>query len=192
MMKRIGLAAMAAIALGAAPAAAFDWTGFYAGVGLGGLNGGYSDDMGGSIDYDGMTLDGFAGVRAEVLMFTLGAEVDGSYFLPSDDTDTTMIGKASARGTLGMEIGPLLPYLTAGVAMASQKYDAGGGRDDTVTHPGIVIGAGVDIGVTDHLFARLEANYSVFAEEDYDVGFGAYMAGLKDQTDVRAGIGWKF
>lgn len=200
VLKRMGLALVAMAALGAAPAAAFDWTGFYAGLGVGGLNGGYSDEFGGSILYDGVTLDGFAGVRAEVLMFTLGAEVDASYFLPLEreasggfvSTETAMIGKVSARGTLGTELGPLLPYLTAGVTMASQKHDAGPGREDTVNHTGIVVGAGVDIGITDHAFARLEANYSIFADESYDLGLGPYMAGLKNQTDLRAGIGWKF
>jgi len=191
-MKPIALAAIIC-ATTAGPAFAFDWTGFYAGLGVGGLNGGYSDDRGDSILYRGATAEGFAGYRIELLMLTLGAEVTASYFLPLDsdgvglsDDDTT-IGKASARATAAMEIGPLLPFVSAGVALAGQKR---GG--DTVTHPGVVVAAGVDMALTDNLFARVEASYSVFSTAGADDSMGDYLGKLDDQTDIKAGLGWRF
>jgi opacity protein-like surface antigen len=195
MTPKAVAAALCAAALWTPQASGFDWTGFYAGVGIGGLQGGYSDAIGGSIDYSGATIDGFAGFRIEALMLTIGAELDASYLLPIDDgsASTAMTGKAAARGTIGMELGPLLPFLSAGVAMAAQTHDPETiGRSDTVTHHGIVLGAGVDVALTDHAFARLEAIYSVFSEADYDIGLGPYEGRLEDQGEMRAALGWKF
>jgi len=171
-----------------APAQAFDWTGFYAGVGIGGMSAGYEDGSGLNVSQGATSLEGFAGFRIEALMLTLGAEVDAAYRLPvGSEGGPTGIGKASARATVGMELGPLMPFVSGGVALSRQDGSSGVAEE---SYTGLIVGAGVDLGVTENIFARVEASYSVFAQGDDPMA--PSLAALTSETNLRAGLGWRF
>ena len=64
---KTALALLICCPLLAAPAQAFDWTGFYAGVGIGGMSAGYEDGSGLNVSQGATSLEGLSAI--DVLNF---------------------------------------------------------------------------------------------------------------------------
>jgi outer membrane immunogenic protein len=108
----------------------YDWSGFYAGVRVGGLND--------TVDTDWL-IGGELGVNAQWDMFVLGAEValDGVFGTP----DTYAYGEITARG--GVAFSEVLLYGTAGYGT---DFDAAAGVGDQ-----FLAGVGVEFAATDSI-----------------------------------------
>jgi outer membrane immunogenic protein len=150
MLKSTLLAAAATVAVASAAQAAdpimpmpvtpvapvvdpvYDWSGFYAGVRVGGQN----DITASTTDW---LIGGELGVNAQWDMFVLGAEaaVDAVFATP----DTYAYGEITARG--GVAFSEVLLYGTVGYG---SDFDAAGGVGDH-----ILAGVGVEFAATDSI-----------------------------------------
>ncbi len=115
-MKNVLYAGVAAAALVAGPAAANDWTGFYAGLGLGNLD----VDTSNGLSDDDATYGVHAGYRYDLGNWVLGGELE------YDDSDVELVPGAVSvdsvlrvKGTAGYDFGPLLAYAAFGTAEVS-------------------------------------------------------------------------
>jgi outer membrane immunogenic protein len=201
--------AFAVMAAQAAPAAAFDWNGFYAGVGLG-YSSGDSD-----VSYDNypagfnMVPTGwFGGVTAGLNSavgngLVVGAEADLSL---ADITDTvpdigdpdesvtsTTDWTGSLRGRLGFDAGDFMPYVTGGVVFAHGIASATDGdiEDDAVL-TGAIVGAGVEFAVTDTITVKGEYLYSNFGDHTWFEGEVYANTSSTSSHAVRGGINFHF
>lgn len=193
-------------------AAAYDWSGLYAGVHFGYAAGKSNFFLAGtgdsSLDPDGFIGGIHIGFNQEMAnRFVLGAEADIAY----NDVDGLSVfpdGSAllkselkwsgSARLRAGYAFDRTLPYITAGVAAA--KYEVtgitGSGSSEIPlhdeTHIGWTVGAGVEHAFTDKWIARVEYRYSDFGSQDLSVGLGTVATVDLKTHDVRAGLSHKF
>lgn len=127
-----------------------------------------------------------AGIVADVAWNDLTGDVftDGSTF----DVDWT----GSIRGRLGFDGGAFLPYLTAGVAFANGSLtDVTGGYEDSQTHIGWTVGAGVEFAVADNVSLDLLYRFSDYGSKDYDLGGTPVPTSLTTHT-ISAGVNFKF
>ena len=177
--------------LGTAPvAAAYDWSGFYAGVQTGGSWGNLEQRIPsyGPVpdgDIGGWLLGGFIGYYVPMNRVLLGVElganwrgVDGS----NDDTgapeklETRQNWDASLVGKIGVPLDRTLLYGLAGVAAT--------GVESRYTHPvmgnspwasdtvwGWTVGAGAEMAITARLRGRIEYRYAGYQEADVTCGF---------------------
>jgi len=104
--------------------------------------------------------------------------------------------QGSVRGRIGFDGGSFLPYLTAGVAFANATHTNNlfGGAEDTVTHVGWTVGAGVEVAVADNVSLDLQYRYTDYGTETYDMGAGPGINPDIELTShaVTAGINWRF
>ncbi|WP_395450013.1 outer membrane protein [Aminobacter sp. UC22_36] len=219
------LAADAAIEDVAPASGAYDWSGFYVGV-HGGYSAGKSQYGVYELDMLRVFADpdprGYlGGVHAGYVSqfsngFVLGGEADLSYNasdgsggaylvmpygnIPDPDVhvDAEVKWTGSARARLGYAMDRLLPYVTAGVAVARVESDfivAGNSsqpRNDT--HIGWTLGMGAEYAVTEKVSLRAEYRYSDYGVQDSNLPYLGNLPakmGLKAQ-DVRFGISYKF
>jgi outer membrane immunogenic protein len=183
------------------PAAMYDWSGFYAGIGAGYGTGDaeYGFGGGGSYDIDGFMLGGIVGYNFQTGPWVFGVEgdlywsgIDGSTGdFGGISTDVDWLG--SVRGRVGYAFDNILPYVTAGVAFAHSDVDiaAFGGVNDNNTHIGWTAGLGVEVGVTQNLSASLEYRYTDFGSETYELG-PVTSSGSGDLHTVGAALKWRF
>ncbi len=183
------------------PAAMYDWSGFYAGIGAGYGTGDadYGFGGGGSYDIDGFILGGIVGYNFQTGPWVFGVEgdlywsgIDGSTGdFGGISTDVDWLG--SVRGRVGYAFDNILPYVTAGVAFAHSDVDiaAFGGVSDNNTHIGWTAGLGVEVGVTQNLSASLEYRYTDFGSETYELG-AVTSSGSGDLHTVGAALKWRF
>jgi outer membrane immunogenic protein len=203
---------------------AYDWSGFYVGV-HGGYSAGKSQYGVYELDTLRVFADpdprGYlAGVHAGYVSqfsngFVFGGEADLSYTasdgsggaylvmpygnIPDPDlhVDAEVKWTGSARARLGYAMDRLLPYVTAGVAVARVESDfisAGNPvqpRSDT--HVGWTFGMGAEYAVTEKISLRAEYRYSDYGVQDFNAPYFELPAkmDLKAQ-DVRLGISYKF
>ena len=124
-----------------------------------------------------------AGIVGDIAWTDLGGDLTGGSY----QVDWT----GSIRGRLGFDGGAFLPYVTAGVAFANATL-SDGVNDDTQTHIGWTVGAGVDFAVADNVSLDLQYRYSDYGQATYDVG----LAGTSDLDlsthAVTAGVNFKF
>lgn len=173
------------------------WDGPYVGAFVGYGAGEYVEDGGFSTDVEGWTVgltagadftiaDGIvAGVVGDIAWSNIGADF-GAGEVGIDWT-------GSLRGRVGFDGGAFLPYLTAGLAVASahgESFIMGGG-EDTQTHVGWTAGAGVAFALSEDLSLDLLYRYTDYGTATYDVGFGPYDVDFTTHT-VQAGLNWKF
>jgi outer membrane immunogenic protein len=158
--------------VGVAPAPQFDWTGFYAGVGL--LRGSFT--FGADNDTDGFSLQ--AGYLRDFGQFVLGGELayasgDYSVYL-NNEWDATRL-KLSA----GYDAGQVLPYVFVGLS----RYNVTGGSEfsDTVT----IYGLGGRFAVTPRTMLGLE-----YLVEDKD-DFGGVDADLEN-SELTLRVDYRF
>ncbi|MCC6983462.1 MAG: porin family protein [Bauldia sp.] len=173
--------------------AGFDWSGLYAGVEAGYGWGDLEDTggaLGGDIDADGGLAGVFAGYNADLGGYVIGGEVD-ALWSGMGGTNGTNEGEinwlSSARVRAGVDVGRILIYGTAGLAVGGVEV-TGPGVDVSNTQVGWTAGGGADVAISDSMFLRGEYQYVDLGSDD----FGA--AGEVDTTahTLRAGIGIKF
>ncbi len=187
-VRFLGSIAIAAV-LSAAPAAAqdaYDWTGFYAGIGLGGGAGTVTDlyDLSDSFSFGilGPAVDARVGANIMSGNVLLGVVVDasasnitgtGSCFAPTcggsgTEPTVTVQGMATIEGRLGYAVDQSVFYATAGVGIAQAlAVDPVQGGSDSNLHRGVVIGGGVEHAMTEKISVFAEAEIGMFEAIDY-------------------------
>lgn len=97
----------------------------------------------------------------------------------------------SIRGRVGFDGGGFLPYLTAGLAVANATATDIVPVEDTQTHVGWTVGAGVEIAVVDNVSIDLLYRYSDYGTADYSLDAGVEELGLTSHQ-ISAGVNWRF
>lgn len=181
-----------------APAARFDWSGFYAGANLGWGFGNFDNRNAPDIDANGVTGGIHAGYNIMLNPNVLaGVEAD---FMFSDMEDSKTVGgntfkntstwNSTVRGRLGYTFDKFMVYGTGGLAIADLETKVNGNKKDT-TAVGWTVGAGVEGAITQNVTARIEYDYQDYGSEKYSIGGAGYRTDF-DQSLVRAGISYKF
>lgn len=145
------------------------WTGGYAGAEVGVSQTANEATSGGSKkEFDRMdaAFGLFAGYNWQVSRVILGVEGAATYLGSLDTATHVTLGtikggsrwSASVKGRVGLPIGRVMPYLSAGLAMTDYTFKANGATQNSIGI-GPVLGAGLDVAVTDRL--RLRADYSL-------------------------------
>jgi outer membrane immunogenic protein len=157
---------------------AYDWTGFYSGVDLGyaSAKGNYFADTVGDYDLKTSgarfgTLNGY-NFQSDNIVF--GIESDTSLGTLNDSNatiDEIKIGiESTLRARVGVSMNRLLPYVTAGAALAQASSNQFIWGKDKNFQLGFVAGAGLEYAATDHLRLRAEYLYENFGKETYHIG----------------------
>jgi outer membrane immunogenic protein len=198
----------------------FTWTGFYVGVHAGYAWGDEDDDLddqfrdvrddAASFDVDGFFGGAHAGYNVQFGSLVIGVEGDVDFSAADGDNDFSAFGgditgdlsleanwQASLRARAGFAIDRALVYATGGVAFANADLEFEGDFDgpfsfsDDQTFTGWTIGLGVEYAFTDNLIGRLEARYTDFGDQDFDLEEGTVNVDWT-QTSVMAGVSYKF
>jgi outer membrane immunogenic protein len=114
------------------------------------------------------------------------SDISGSEGTSTYDVDWT----GSIRGRLGFDGGAFLPYVTAGVAFANATA-SDGVNEDTQTHIGWTVGAGVEFAVADNVSLDLQYRYTDFGAKDYALGVNPTELSLTSHA-VTAGVNFRF
>lgn len=157
----------------------YDWNGFYAGIAIGRENVNISTSGPSDVQPDGNAFVGgiFAGANYQMDNLVLGIEgnIDKSNFSksatcnnPSYTCNTNIDFEGAVVGRVGFAMDNFLFYGLGGVAAA--KY--GGNTDDgtvykdSSTRVGWTAGLGLDVGLTENVFARLEYRHADYGKRD--------------------------
>ncbi|WP_082434456.1 outer membrane protein [Devosia sp. A16] len=165
------------------------------GAWLGGLHAGYNWQSGGFV----YGLEGdvdFTGLKRGKNFNTYNGNISlgGSLFMESDV-------QASLRARAGLAIDSWLLYGAAGIAVARAEVSVVGNPNsityplvsDTNTHVGWTIGAGIETAFSPNWIGRVEARYTDFGAQAYDLGaFGEAVESRWRQTSVNLGLSYKF
>lgn len=201
----------------------FIWTGGYVGLHAGYAWGRESDNLSefilqpevtGVTEADRFDVDGFvgglhAGYNWQSGSFVYGVEGDIDYTNVKGDHDFDIGGgtgnlslnsdwQGSVRLRAGYAVDTWLFYGTGGVAFGRAELEASASGYDTVsdknTHVGWTLGAGVEKAFTPNWVGRLEARYTDFGSENYNLGtdFGESVESDWNQTAVTVGLSYKF
>jgi outer membrane immunogenic protein len=181
-----------------APAAAtgYNWTGPYVGATLGYGNAPFnSSNTLGDVNAGGVKGGLYGGYNFDLgNQVVVGAEVDGNL---DGVHGNSSVGKANqkwdstARGRVGYSIDRYLAYGTAGAAISGAKVKTSTG-DDSATHLGWTVGAGVEGKLTDKVTARIEYQYADFGKKNYDLGVPGGTEVNFNTNTIRAGLGVNF
>lgn len=143
--------------------AAYDWTGFYAGLHFGtgtGKAGGYDGDDWYGIDYSFKSMGGQVGYLFDLGNIITGVELsysdakmEGLYIGGVVDN----ISAIRLKGRIGYDAGRFQPYAVAGASVLTHDI-LGSGQ-------GYVYGAGIDFAVTDNI--RIGAEYLLDGKDDF-------------------------
>jgi len=213
-MKRLTILAAAAIAVGAAapavaadlparaptyskaPAiveAAYDWSGFYAGINGGGATGtvDWSLDDGtgdeGSHNPTGGTVGGQFGYRWQMSSVVFGLEAQGNWAdfsgsntslaIANTTNQTRVDGFGLFTGQIGYAWDRALFYVNGGAAVTSNKYTSTttgvGGGIDTIneTRWGAALGVGFEYAVLPNLSLGFQYDHLFMGTKDINDGF---------------------
>ncbi len=182
--------------------AAYDWTGFYAGV-----NAGYGSarvkSIYGPVDPRGFAFGGDVGYNQQFGQFVLGAETDLQWTGMSGSITTPVISSkikgnvdyyGTVRGRAGLSIDRFMPYVTAGLS-----YGHGSGTTTTApgykTSVGLVgwtAGIGAEYAVTDNISLRGEIDYHDYGNVTYYAGTPVAETIHTSFGTARVGINFKF
>ena len=135
-------------------------------------------------NWDGLYLGAFAG-------YGWGTVTDETGYFAPVDTEYDVDWTGSIRGRLGFDGGAFLPYVTAGVAFANATATDVALVEDTQTHIGWTVGAGVEFAVADNVSLDLQYRYTDFGSKDYDLGGSTETFGLTSHA-VTAGVNFRF
>jgi outer membrane immunogenic protein len=185
----------------------WNWQGSYVGVfGAGSLEHfDFSEpgDPGEGGDRGSAGIGGFAGYNFQYGRIVYGVEGELGYrFRKSHFDDLSGPGKfdsslglfGSLKGRVGVGMGKFLPYATAGVTAARlDTFWPGGPAERDTTLFGGIVGAGVDVALTEKIFLRGEYDFSFFGKKTLEYCGGDCLLEHKHQAhDFRIGVGMKF
>jgi outer membrane immunogenic protein len=110
-----------------------------------------------------------------------------------DDLAYNVDWVGSIRGRLGFDGGAFLPYVTAGVAFANATATdtLGATIEDTQTHIGWTVGAGVEFAVADNVSLDLLYRYTDYGSKDYVLSTDPTPLSLTSHA-ITAGVNFKF
>ncbi len=188
-----------------APISAYNWTGFYAGVNLGGeflrdsaSNAGVRQKLNGATLFGGVQ----AGYNFQTGPWVFGAETDIGYGHASKSKAfgaNTMKIEEGASGTLraraGYAIDRTLIYGTGGLAWAQFDQTVSNGvvtQKSDKTRLGYAVGGGLEYAVTNNVSVKGEYLYENFGK--MNKSFASVGATRNDLSDhlVRVGVNYKF
>lgn len=172
---------------------AFDWTGAYIGA-----SGGYM--FGDDSDFtDALAAGAFVGYNYAVTPeWVVGAEAD-FHWLDTDENFGTALGGtgsstdsylSTVRARVGYAFDSVLIYGTAGLAVGWGEADLPTGSDSN-THFGYVVGAGLDVALTENILVRGEYNWVDAGSETYSAGGDSADLDFSGHL-VKVGVGYKF
>lgn len=178
-----------------------DWTGAYVGGHAGYASGTVDWDTttgppnSGSYDIAGWLVGVQGGYNWQMDTFVLGVEGDISLSGVQGDDAGGFISRqinwaASLRARAGVSFDAILLYATAGVAFANSTGEVFI-ADDTQTHVGWTVGAGVEAMVADNVSAKLEYRYTDYGTQDYDYTFVQTETGITAHS-LTAGVNFHF
>lgn len=204
------------VARGSIEATAYDWSGSYLGAHLGyglGRSANHwapttSDPwtIDGDIDFNGANAGVHAGYQAQFGNVVVGAEADlsGAHMIGNDaqfaglvnEIEVSMLG--TLRGRIGLAYDGFLLFATGGVAAADlYKRDLDNQYSSRNFTTGAVLGAGLEVALTDNV--RVRAEYQHIWLDRVDAGIiGASGGGYLHRADnpsldiVRAGVSYAF
>lgn len=215
-MKRILLAAVAAVAIQASAAnaadiideAIFDWSGLYAGLNAGYAFGG-DDDVGlyptfghiGDLSLSGMFGGVGVGYNMQVDQIVFGVEGDIQLSGISDDDDSGRFDISSdvnyfgtLRGRLGFAFDRTLIYATGGLAYGGFDYEVSGAGidiDESFSRWGYTFGGGVEHAFDDSWSVKAEYLHASFGKESLSDN-GQTTQATPDFHLVRVGVNYSF
>ncbi|MBX8800421.1 outer membrane protein [Pseudochrobactrum asaccharolyticum] len=171
------------------------WAGGYTGLYLGyGINK-YKTDTGlGDLKDNNAKFGGYAGWNFQNDNIVYGLEGDAGYNWAKKEKlgVTAKSGfDGSLRARLGVDMGPVMPYVTAGVAGTQVKFSDATSSEDKF-RVGWTAGAGAETFLTQNVTARLEYRYTDFGKKDFQLNSGTVSDGGLQSHDIRLGVGYKF
>lgn len=175
------------------------YVGAFAGYGWGTLTDedGYFNVAGTEYDLEGWQLGVNVGANftvSEALVAGIVADVAWNNLSGEDTVDllnSEVDWSGSVRGRLGIDAGSFLPYVTAGLAFANNTLtDTDLDIEDTQTHIGWTVGAGVEFAVADNVSIDLLYRYSDYGTKTYSLDTDSDFS-LTSHA-VTAGINFKF
>lgn len=101
----------------------------------------------------------------------------------------------TGEGRIGFDTGSgFIPYLAGGIAVAQgTRTSSGGGASATAIHPGLSVGAGVMIPVSENMNLDLEARYQAFQAASYNTGGSPNIPSVAlSVSSIRAGLNFSF
>ena len=196
-------------------APAYNWSGLYGGVFLGGVSESWNVDFyrnnnhgfanigstglayGAMLGYNVM-LDSRLVVGIEADLGSANASQSNQVF--DNDTSYSTIGTfGSVRGRFGYAMDRVLIYATAGLAFAKVTNDIQKGRNageeivfDNKWQNGYVVGGGVEYAITNNLIGRVEYLYSNYGMTSLYNRDGNLAELSNDMHQVRVGLAYKF
>lgn len=183
---------------------AYNWTGLYAGINVGG-GWGRPEFTGtapsGSFSSSGAVVGGQIGYNWQVNQAVFGLETDIDYTNirgsaacggVACDIRNTYFG--TVRGRLGYAFDRVLPYVTGGLAYGNIKAGAAGFPGGSESRAGWTLGTGVEFAVTGPWTAKVEYLYADLGK--YSCGLACAAAAPEDAkfraNIVRAGLNYRF
>lgn len=177
----------------------YTWSGPYAG-GFVGYNFANFDTAGAaSANGEGVVGGVYAGYNLQTERLVYGAEIDagasdvdagGFNYATGVPISANSTAFGSLRARVGIAMDPILLFATGGVALSNQEMRLGG-FEDSNTHVGYTVGAGVEAEVAKGVTSRVEYRYSDFDSKTYDLGNVSVSSGF-DEHSIRAGLALKF
>lgn len=199
---------------------AFDWTGFYIGAAGGYAWGKFEastqddpthplEEHNGDIDNaDGWLLGGTIGYNHQIDSFVLGVEADGFWSDVNEDVNTDdeefhldLDWLATVRARAGFAFDRFLPYITGGLALGGIQVESfdnvapPDGDDESNTHVGWTVGAGIEVAVTDNVTIKGEYNFVDLGTEEYDMSDTSFFGDEDVDFEahiVKVGVNWLF
>lgn len=211
-MKVKFLLVIAALLFNAISVQAADWTGFYIGGQM--MHGwGHTDwkyvpggaDATANHDTKGWAGGPFAGYNFQFAnKIVVGGEtefnfgkIDGSTPCPNPSfsctSEVTKLGSTRAR--LGYAFGPIMPYVTAGMAYGQAKiatHLAGANFGAAENYFGWTAGAGLEYAILNHLIARVAYSYEDLGSEVSTVDNNLKVKNHPTIHSVKFGVAFKF
>lgn len=179
---------------------AYNWSGVYLGGALGWASVEYDELENDFPDRDDSGFAGavFVGYNFQMDNVVFGVEGDLN-FRSAEPTDPNTnpfsqnLG-GSVRGRIGYAFDRIMPYFTAGVAIANFEVDHDGDGDNVAkkTMTGYAVGAGIEWAVTDNVIVRGQYLYSDYGKDTFDFSGGHEHEYDVRTQDVLLGVAYKF
>lgn len=185
----------------------FTWTGFYAGVNLGG---GLGDFLGGGRYYFGSSPDGWLiggtvgyNYQSGNLLVGVEADYDWTHFSSSATTAPGVLSSgnidnmATIRVRFGYAMDRLLIYGTGGYAGGDMvgtlsNYPAKASANQSFWANGWALGFGAEYAVMPHITVKAEYLYTSLGSNDFFALTPNYMSASANVNLLRAGVNYKF